>query len=88
MRVYSTPSFNKDISKLRDAKLAAQVERIILKMQAAEQIQDIAGVKKLAGATNAYRVRFGDYRLGFTVSSSEIRLVVFAHRREIYRYFP
>lgn len=88
MIVYSTPSFNKDIDKLNDKKLARQIEKLILKMQAAQAIHDIAGIKKLSGATNAYRARFGDYRLGFTVSNNEIALIVFAHRREIYRYFP
>lgn len=45
------------------------------------------GSLKLAGATGAYRIRFGSYRLLYTVSH-EVRVVVvirIAHRREAYR---
>jgi mRNA interferase RelE/StbE len=45
------------------------------------------GCEKLAGASNAWRVRQGDYRILFTIDD-EIRLVeVFkiGHRREVYR---
>ncbi len=88
MLVVATPSFNKDISKLKDGAIAARLEKIILRMQQVESVSELSSVKKLSGATNAYRIRIADYRLGFTVAENTIKLVILAHRREIYRYFP
>lgn len=88
MLVVSTPSFNKDISKLKDGALATRIEHLIQKMQAVNNISELSGIKKLSGATDAFRIRVADYRLGFTVAGNTIKLVIFAHRKEIYRYFP
>jgi mRNA interferase RelE/StbE len=88
MLVLSTPSFNKDVSKIKDAKLTGRIEQVIKNMQSAGSIPEIGGVKKLSGSTNSYRIRIADYRLGFTVTDDTIRLIIFAHRREIYQYFP
>ena len=45
------------------------------------------GSLKLAGAPDAYRIRFGSYRIPYTVSD-RVRIVAViksAHRREAYR---
>jgi mRNA interferase RelE/StbE len=88
MLVVSTPSFNKDISKIKDKILASRIEQVILKLQLADNISEMGSLKTMSGADNAYRIRIGDYRLGFTVSDNTVRLVIFAHRKDIYRYFP
>ena len=88
MLVVSTPSFNKDIGKIKDKILASRIEQIILKIQLADNISEIGGLKKMSGADNAYRIRVGDHRLGFTMSDNIARLVIFAHRKDIYRFFP
>jgi len=45
------------------------------------------GAAKLRGRSNAYRIRFGDYRLLYEVHVTEIVVYVIgiAHRREVYR---
>jgi mRNA interferase RelE/StbE len=88
MLVHSTPSFNKDISKIKDRKLANRIEQILRHMETVKSVADIPGIKRLAGASNAYRVRVGDYRLCFYVIGNSLKLMVFAHRKEVYRYFP
>ena len=88
MLVVSTPSFNKDIGKIKDKILASRIEQIILEIQLADNITEIGGLKKMSGADNAYRIRIGDHRLGFTMSDNTVRLVIFAHRKDIYRFFP
>ncbi len=57
-------------------------------MQPADKISDLSRVKMLSGSSNAYRIKIADYRLGFTMEDNKIRLIIFAHRKEIYRYFP
>ncbi|MBN1768316.1 MAG: type II toxin-antitoxin system RelE/ParE family toxin [Prolixibacteraceae bacterium] len=45
--------------------------------------------KKLQGYKNYYRVRIGNYRLGFELIDGTIVLIILvAHRKEIYRKFP
>jgi mRNA interferase RelE/StbE len=88
MLVQSTPSFDKDISKIKDALLAARIEKVIRKMQVTDNVFEISGIKKLSRASNAYRIRIADYRLEFKLINNTIQLIIFAHRKEIYRYFP
>lgn len=44
------------------------------------------GCKKLRGATNAYRIRVGDYRLIYTVEDDRLTVAVLkiGHRKDIY----
>ncbi len=46
-----------------------------------------AGVVKLAGSKNTYRVRIGDYRIVYQVDDAgqSIFVTIIAHRREVYR---
>ena len=88
MLVFSTSSFNRDISKLKDGRITLQLHRIIQKMQEVDNISELGGVKKLAGSNNAYRIRIADYRLGFRVNNNQIELVIFANRKDVYKYFP
>ena len=45
------------------------------------------GSLKLAGASDAYRIRFGSYRILYTVSDRVriVAVVKVAHRRAVYR---
>jgi len=88
MVVYTTNSFNKDISKIKDKKITAKIEQVMRKMETVSAVSEIAGIKKLAGHHNAYRVRIGNYRLGFFLIDNSIRLTIFADRKDIYKYFP
>ncbi len=88
MQILSTPSFNKDVSKIKDRKIAVQIEQIITKIQSAKSISEIGGIKKLSGSPNSYRIRIAEYRLGFTLTGDTVKLIIFAHRKDIYRYFP
>lgn len=43
----------------------------------------------MQGFQSYYRVRIGDYRVGFEILPDEsILFILVAHRKEIYRYFP
>ena len=88
MIVFAKKSFNKDIEKINDNKLAKKIKGVILSVEKANAIIQIHNVKKLKGTANAYRIRIGDYRLGFFFINNVVELTAFAHRKEIYRYFP
>jgi len=57
-------------------------------MKTAESISDLRNIKKLQGFKLFYRIRIGDYRLGFAFEDGTIVLLHFLHRKEIYRFFP
>jgi mRNA interferase RelE/StbE len=50
--------------------------------------KEIPKAEKLQGFKNYFKIRFGDYRLGFRIENDNIVLERVLHRKEIYRYFP
>jgi mRNA interferase RelE/StbE len=88
MFVVATKSFNKDILRIKDKKILKKIDETIQKIEAAKSFTEIQNLKKMAGAQNAYRIRIGDYRLGFYFINGAVQLTVFASRKEIYKYFP
>ena len=81
-------SFEKSIDKLKDQTLLLKIEKLILKLEATNSITEITGIKKLSGHKNYYRIRLGDYRLGFEKIGEKIRLIIVANRKDIYNIFP
>lgn len=81
-------SFEKSIDKLKDQTVLSKVEKVILKLESANSISEIAGIKKLAGYKNYYRIRIGNYRLGLEKIGEKVSLIVIANRKDIYTIFP
>ena len=88
MELEFTPSFTRDLRRLRNRTLSARVERIIQDMEGAAGIEAVAGAVRLRGPGAFYRIRVGDYRLAFSVEGNTAIVTRFLHRRDIYRYFP
>jgi len=44
--------------------------------------------KKMKVVDNYYRMRIGNYRIGFKVEFQNLILLRFMHRKDIYKYFP
>jgi mRNA interferase RelE/StbE len=58
-------------------------------IESADTIHEIPHIKKIEGYESYYRMKVGDYRLGMElVSITEVVLLRFLHRKDIYRYFP
>ncbi len=53
-----------------------------------QYLSEINNIKKLKGEDNAYRIRVGDYRIGFFMKGDTMIFSRVLHRREFYRYFP
>ncbi len=53
-----------------------------------KNLADIPGIRKLKGYTQHYRIRLGDYRIGFTYRNETLSLERLLHRKDIYKYFP
>ena len=88
MKVIAQKIFEKDIYKISDKKLASQVSDAIEEMEQTAKLANLRNVKKMIAKGNYYRMRIGNYRLGFKVESNTITLLRFMHRKDIYNYFP
>ena len=82
-------SFDKDLIKIKDKKLLQKIQNCLSQIEIAKNVHEIAGTKKIEGFSSFYRIKIGDYRLGLElITDTEIILMRFLHRREVYRYFP
>lgn len=88
MKLLIDKSFEKDTNKLKDQKLLHLIADCIEGIQKANQLTDIPNCKKLKGSKNSYRVRIGDYRIGFIFKEQTVEMIRCLHRSEIYNYFP
>ena len=88
MKTSFRKSFLRDLKKLKDQRVRAQVRAAIEGVEAAEGLSDLPGVTKMSGGGNYYRIRIGDYRIGLSVEGDEAEFVRVLHRKDVYRYFP
>ena len=57
-------------------------------MEVARTFQQIPNLKRLDASGKYYRIRVGDYRLGFVFEQGAVTFVRCLNRKDIYRYFP
>lgn len=88
MKVEFRTSFERDLRKISQKAVKAQVRAIIEKVEQADSFQQIEDLKKLRGTENYYRIKSGDYRIGVVIQEDRVIFVRFLHRKDIYRYFP
>lgn len=88
MDVEFRKTFKKDLLKIRDSKLYERIESLIVAIEEAEALSEISHVTKLKDAESYYRVRVGDYRVGFKLDDGVVSLVRVQHRKDIYKNFP
>jgi mRNA interferase RelE/StbE len=87
MKVEIRKSFTKDADKL-PAPFKRLLAKIIDTIEKSDQPGQLIDCKKLTGFRTAYRIRMGQYRIGFYYENKTAELVRILHRKEIYRYFP
>jgi mRNA interferase RelE/StbE len=79
----------KVLKKLKDQKLKVRLIKLIDDFENADSLTEIPKIKKMRGFQTFYRVRLGDYRVGFELQEdNSILFILVAHRKEIYNYFP
>ena len=71
-----------------------EVEECVSQHTEEQSIPEIPGMEKLRGYEYYYRIRIGDYRLGFSIDiaideqAGLFQFVRCLHRKDIYKYFP
>lgn len=87
MKTEIRKSFTKDADKLPPA-FQLKLADIITTIEKTSLPGQLPDCKKLKGHKSAYRIRMGQYRIGFYYENKPAELVRILHRKEIYRYFP
>ena len=82
-RVEVSPVAHRELRKIPEDKR----ERILRRIRSLAEDPRPAGVQKLAGEVDGYRIRVGDYRVLYRVKDDVLLIVVVrvGHRREVYR---
>ena len=90
MKTEYTVPFYKDIERITDTKVLAAVKSAFQSVEAANTLQDIPNLKKMKGAKkgNFFRIRTGNYRIGFKLENRTVVFLVCANRKDFYKYFP
>ncbi len=89
MEVIFDKSFLKAIDKLTDKALKKKIEKVIIELEESDSLLKVKNIKKMEGFKSFYRIRVGDFRIGFELEkSTTIRLITIAHRKDIYKIFP
>jgi mRNA interferase RelE/StbE len=88
MQVFYEKSFLKDIKKINDKNIANKLKKILNKFEEEANLTTFLNVKKLKGFDNFYRIKIGNYRLGFKYENESIEVIRFLHRKDIYKLFP
>lgn len=82
-------SFEKSLDKIKNKSLFAKIERIIIQCENSKSLSEIPNLKKISGFKTYYRIRMGEYRIGFEkIDNQTIRFILIAHRKDIYKSFP
>ena len=90
MKVITTDTFIEHLSKLKkDVLTIERAAKAITKLREANSLREIPNIKSMQGYPGFYRLRFGDFRIGFRlVDENTIRLLAIEHRSVFYRDFP
>jgi mRNA interferase RelE/StbE len=81
--VVFTDASKKFLKKLRDAAL---LDRLLAAAEKLSADPRPPGCRKLAGTSDRYRIRVGDYRIIYRVDDGKVTVLVLliGHRREVY----
>lgn len=89
MRVDFDKSFDKSLDKIKNKSLFPKIEKIIINCENSKSLSEIPNVKKLNGYKTYYRIKMGEYRIGFEmIGKQTIKFILVAHRKDIYKSFP
>jgi mRNA interferase RelE/StbE len=80
-------SFEKDCKKIPPT-IKSDLAELFRLLQGADSLAQISNCKKMKGSENAYRIRLGNYRVGFYIIDDQIEFSRMLHRKDMYKYFP
>ena len=86
MNILIDKSFERDAKRL-PIQVQQQLREVLEKLASATSLQEVSPTK-MEGAKNAYRIRFGNYRIGLYLEGTDLVLSRVLDRKDIYKFFP
>ena len=84
------PTFLKELARV-PGNIRGEIEQFVFEIiPEVDNPFALHGVEKMKGYRQFYKIRFGEYRIGFKIDkkSHKIEFLRALHRKDIYRYFP
>ena len=81
-------SFEKDLLRINNPAVFKKVEAVVQEVKSANRLLEIPNIKKIIGHQQAYRIKIGEYRIGFYFVKDQIEFRRILHRKDIYKHFP
>ena len=88
MNLVFTNAVTKDVRKIKDQKVKKEITKVVENIKNASSLKEITSVKKLSGHPSAFRIKIGNYRLGFYYEDDNIIIARFLKRNDMYKVFP
>jgi len=90
MIVVPNDKFIEHLKKIKDTSIIERAEKAVEKLKEANSLREVTNIEYIKGHTNFYRLRFGDYRIGFYYIEEEQKVELYAigYRSKIYDIFP
>lgn len=88
MHIEFLSKFSKDLDAINQKSVKNNLIRLIELFELENNLNNIPNIKKLSGHKSAYRLRIGDYRVGFFHEKETILFARIVHRKDIYKVFP
>ena len=88
MQVEFLSKFSRDLDHISQKSVKSNIKKLIGLIESSHNLHAIPNLKKLTGFKSAYRVRIGDYRVGFFYEGNKVLFARIAHRKDIYKIFP
>ncbi len=89
MKTEFLPGFIKDLKTLKGSPSFDNIKTLVFyDIPKLSNIDEVKNVKRLKGYKPFYRVRVGNYRIGFRLDNNILVFMRVLHRKDIYRYFP
>jgi mRNA interferase RelE/StbE len=80
--------FSKDLDVIQDSNIKQKLIEVIEEIESIDKLSNLKNIKKLKGFKSAFRLKLGDYRIGFFFENQKIIFARIVHRKEIYKIFP
>jgi len=88
MNILYQKKFLKDLTLIPFSQRKKIEHFVFEELPTLNNFQQLRNAEKMTGYNHYYKIRFGDYRLGFHFNNDTLTLERIKHRKEIYRHFP
>lgn len=91
MKLEYEKKFKKELKKINQPKDKKNIDKALKALMAVPHVGELfntPNVKKLIGYDKYWRIRAGDFRIGFVVEDDIIYIERIGHRGQFYDYYP